>query len=113
MGKFCTGDIVTTKFGGPSMQVIGMDELNIKVEYWDGKQFKTVCFTEAQLIPFEVKANQPDWQAIRIQFAGMAMQGHLANTDYVFDDPVFSAQFAVKQADALIAELQKPYTKPE
>ena len=49
---------------------------------------------------------QPDWQALRAQFAGQAMQGHLANIDYEYNCKKI-AEYSVQMADALIAELKK------
>lgn len=44
----------------------------------------------------------------REQFAAMAMQGLLANARVDIHEPVEYAFYAVKSADALLAELEKP-----
>jgi hypothetical protein len=62
----------------------------------------------------ESRADAPaDKQTIREHFAGLAMQGLLANNGQMNADVENQIALSVEYADALIAELAKPKTPSE
>lgn len=91
-----TGKVIDVKLNMNSKPVVGTGASHV----FEGSDGKTYFDTELDL-----KNVYPDWQNVRIQAAIAVIQGAWARTISLTYEEL--AQYAVKQADALINELKK------